>query len=188
MAVHWSADGWWQGARRVESPNFGARPAGSAVSLVLIHNISLPPGKFGGVDVERFFTNQLDPAAHPYFATIATLRVSTHFFSRRDGELLQFVSADQRAWHAGASCWQGLEDCNDFSIGIELEGTDDLPYALPQYQSLNILLESLCARYPIRNVAGHCHVAPGRKTDPGPAFDWPGLRDRFSALSFPPLA
>jgi len=181
----WSGDGWLEGVRRVNSPNFGIRPAATEVSLVVIHNISLPPGEFGGDAVERLFTNRLDPMAHPYFAAIAGLQVSSHFFLRRDGEAVQFVSVDGRAWHAGASCWRGQQECNDFSVGIELEGTDDTPYTALQYKRLKTLMQALCRCYPIREVAGHCHVAPGRKTDPGPLFDWDFLKKHFPGLVFP---
>jgi AmpD protein len=166
------AEGWLDGARRVPSPNCDARPVGEAVSLVVIHNISLPPGEFGGPGVEQLFTNCLDPAEHPYYAGIKDLRVSAHFFIRRGGELVQFVPCGQRAWHAGASCWQGRERCNDFSIGIELEGRDDTPFTEGQYGALNELLTVLGAAYPIQGIAGHADIAPGRKTDPGPCFDW----------------
>lgn len=181
----WSDDGWLSAARRVDSPNCGERPPATEISLVVIHNISLPPGEFGGDAVLRLFTNRLDPAAHPYFATIAGVEVSAHFFIRRRGELLQFVPADRRAWHAGASCWRGRNDCNDFSIGIELEGCDDKPYTRRQYARLHALLAALCQRYPIAEAAGHSDVAPGRKTDPGALFDWDCLRRRFPALVFP---
>ena len=156
----------------VPSPNCDARPPDAAVRLVVIHGISLPPGEYGGDGVVELFTNRLDPAAHPYYATIASLRVSSHFLIRRNGALLQFVACEHRAWHAGASCWQGMERCNDFSIGIELEGTDDAPYEDAQYLTLAPLLGLLRARYPIEHVVGHSDIAPGRKTDPGPAFDW----------------
>lgn len=165
--------GWLAGARRVESPNHDARPAGAVVDLLVVHHVSLPPGRFSGDAVERFFTNALDPAAHPYYAGIAHLRVSAHFLVRRRGELIQFVSCDARAWHAGASCFMGRERCNDFSIGVELEGTGDVPYTDAQYRVLARLARVLSARYPMRWVAGHEDIAPGRKTDPGPSFDWP---------------
>lgn len=180
----WQA-GWWAGARRVESPNFGLRPEGCPVSLVVLHSISLPPGRFGGPYVEQFFTNRLDPGAHPYFAGIAALQVSAHFFVRRDGEVVQFVSGDARAWHAGRSIWQGRDNCNDYSIGIELEGGDTQPFAPAQYAALWPLLTAIGAAYPIRAVAGHAHVAPGRKTDPGPYFDWRELARRFPGLELP---
>ena len=136
----------------------------------------MPPGNFTGDHVERLFTNRLDPNAHPYFATIAALRVSAHFLIRRDGELLQFVSCAARAWHAGASSWRERSGCNDFSIGIELEGADDVPYASAQYAVLGRLIRALRVRYPIEDIVGHSDIAPGRKTDPGPAFDWSRLR------------
>jgi len=168
--------GWFAGARRLESPNADARPHGVAIDLVIVHNISLPPGRFGGDDVERLFTNTLDTTAHPFYATLRDLKVSAHFFMRRSGALLQFVSCERRAWHAGASSWDGRERCNDFSIGVELEGTDTRPYTARQYARLARLIALLGARYPIDAVAGHSDVAPGRKTDPGPAFDWRRLR------------
>jgi N-acetyl-anhydromuramoyl-L-alanine amidase len=141
-----------------------------------VHGISLPPGEFGGDDVVRLFTNRLDPEAHPYFATLREVRVSSHFFISRDGALVQFVPCARRAWHAGASQWNGRERCNDFSIGIELEGTDTRPYTSRQYARLARLLRTLRERYPLRDVAGHSDIAPGRKTDPGPSFDWRRLR------------
>jgi AmpD protein len=168
--------GWLPGARRVRSPNADARPPGTAVTLVVVHGISLPPGRFGGDAIERLFTNSLDPRAHPYFATIADLRVSAHFLVRRDGALVQFVDVDARAWHAGASRFDGRERCNDFSIGIELEGTDERPYTAKQYARLATLVGRLRRRWPIEAIAGHSDVAPGRKTDPGPSFDWARLR------------
>ena len=165
--------GWLtHGARLCASPNHDARPAGETVTLVVVHAISLPPDEFGGPGVEALFSNRLDPHAHPYYAAIAHLRVSAHFFIRRDGELVQFVATEQRAWHAGQSCWNGRERCNDFSIGIELEGCDTLPFEPVQYARLNTLLSALRARYPIAAVVGHSDIAPGRKTDPGPCFDW----------------
>lgn len=166
------------GVRFVASPNFDQRPAGAAVWLVLVHGISLPPGAFGGDGVLALFTNRLDPAAHPYYAGLAGLRVSAHFLIRRDGELVQFVACARRAWHAGASAWRGIARCNDFSIGVELEGADQVAYAPAQYARLAGLARALRRRYPIRDIVGHADVAPGRKTDPGPAFDWP----RFNAL------
>lgn len=164
--------GWLQGARIVPTANHDARPDNELPSLIVIHNISLPPGEFSGHAVEHLFTNQLDWDAHPYYQNIRGLRVSSHFFIRRDGELIQFVPCTQRAWHAGASQWQGREKCNDFSIGIELEGTDDLPFTQAQYACLNTLLNTLRAAYPIQAIVGHSDIAPGRKTDPGPHFDW----------------
>jgi AmpD protein len=162
-------------ARQIRSPNRDARPEGTAIDLVVVHGISLPPGQFGGSAIARLFTNRLDPHAHPYFASIADIRVSAHFLIRRDGELVQFVGCNDRAWHAGVSAWKGRERCNDFSIGIELEGTDDTPYAAAQYTTLARLVRALRRAYPIADVVGHSDVAPARKTDPGPAFDWARL-------------
>jgi AmpD protein len=168
--------GWLEGGRRVESPNWDARPEGMAIELVVIHNISLPPGQFGGSGIVELFTNRLDPAGHPFYAGIEGLRVSAHFLIRRDGELIQFVPCGGRAWHAGASSWRGRERCNDFSVGIELEGTDDLPFTDAQYECLDGLLAALYRRYPIADLVGHSDIAPGRKTDPGPCFDWERVR------------
>ncbi len=168
--------GWLTGARRCESPNAGPRSAGIDVDLLLLHSISLPPGQYGGDAIERLFANRLDWDAHPYYAQIRGLRVSAHFVVRRDGELLQFVSCARRAWHAGASIWRGRSDCNDFSIGIELEGLEGERFEAAQYAALGALMPRLAQRYPIRGVAGHEHVAPGRKHDPGSAFDWAWLR------------
>lgn len=168
--------GWLAGARRIESPNCDDRPADMPVELLVIHNISLPPGEFGGEGVVELFTNRLDPEAHSYYRTIHQLRVSAHFFIRRDGELIQFVPTDRRAWHAGLSNWSGRERCNDFSIGIELEGSDDTPFTEAQYQRLDELLEVLHSRYPVAGIVGHSDIAPGRKTDPGPHFDWARIR------------
>jgi AmpD protein len=167
----WRA-GWWSAARRIESPNHGPRPAGCEVTLALIHSISLPPGEYGGDAIERLFTNTLDWNAHPYFAQIRGLEVSSHFVIRRDGELLQFVASDERAWHAGRSAWRGRENCNDFSVGIELEGLEGERFEAAQYEQLARLLHALARRHPLREVVGHEHVAPGRKADPGPGFDW----------------
>ncbi|MBK1681154.1 1,6-anhydro-N-acetylmuramyl-L-alanine amidase AmpD [Rhodocyclus tenuis] len=168
-------DGWIAGLRRVESPNADERPDGELPSLAVIHAISLPPDEFGGDDILRLFTNTLDPHAHPYFAGIAALRVSAHFLIRRDGEAIQFAAAGRRAWHAGVSHWCGRERCNDFSVGIELEGGDAHPFTAAQYATLRQLLGALCARYPITALAAHSDIAPGRKTDPGPYFDWSEL-------------
>ena len=165
-------DGWLEGVDRRPSPNCDHRPDGEAVVLIVVHAISLPPGRFGGPYIEDLFLNRLDPAAHPYFAAISDRRVSAHFLVRRDGRLLQFVSCDERAWHAGVSSWQGRERCNDFSIGIELEGCDDQGFATSQYIVLNRLLAVLNGRYPLLDVVGHSDIAPGRKTDPGPNFEW----------------
>jgi AmpD protein len=174
-ASPWVDGGWHARARIVASPNFGARPQGTAVDLVVLHSISLPPGEYGGPAIEQLFTNQLDPAGHASFAEVAGLRVSAHFLIRRDGELLQFVDVDQRAWHAGVSNWRGRRGCNDFSVGIELEGLPGDAFEPAQYQVLARLLADLAQRWPVAEVTGHEHVAPGRKTDPGPAFDWPLL-------------
>ena len=182
----WTADGWLHGAEWLPSPNFGPRPAGAAVTLAVIHNISLPPGSFAGRHVEDFFLNRLDAAVDPYFSTISGLQVSAHFYIRRDGRLIQFVSADDRAWHAGESNWCGRENCNDWSVGIELEGSDDLPFELAQYATLWQLLAALRRRYPLTGLAGHSDIAPGRKTDPGPGFDWAAVAARFPDLALPP--
>lgn len=180
-------DGWLNAARRCESPNFGPRPAGVSIDLALVHSISLPPGEYGGDAIEQLFTNRLDWQAHPYYQQIAGLEVSAHFLIRRDGELLQFVSCDARAWHAGASSWQGRSDCNDFSIGIELEGLEGETFDAAQYAALAALVDALAARYPISAVVGHEHVAPGRKQDPGVGFDWSRLRalTTLAARCFP---
>jgi len=170
-------DGVVQAARQVPSPNHDARPDGTVIRLIVVHGISLPPGCYGGDAIDALFTNRLDPAAHPYFQAIADLRVSAHFLVRRDGALVQFVRCAERAWHAGASCWDGCERCNDFSIGIELEGVDDEPYEDAQYETLASLIAALRTRYPIDDVVGHSDIAPGRKTDPGPAFDWSRVPD-----------
>jgi len=170
-----NASGLLQGARYIPSPNVDARPDDCAPALIVIHNISLPPDQFGGPGVIALFTNQLDPSQHPYYATIKDLRVSSHFFIRRDGELIQFVPCTQRAWHAGASNWNGRERCNDFSVGIELEGCDTTPFTDAQYACLNQLITVLKAAYPIQDIKGHSDIAPGRKTDPGPCFDWARL-------------
>ena len=168
-------DGWLKGAREVPTPNCNRRPAGMVPDLIVLHNISLPPGEFGGGHIEALFTNRLDPSLHPYFASIAHLEVSAHFLLRRDGEILQFVATDDRAWHAGESVWCDRENCNDFSIGIELEGTDSSPYTDVQYQQLHRLIGALRAKYPSLgrgDIVGHSEIAPGRKTDPGESFDW----------------
>jgi AmpD protein len=170
------AAGWHRRATRRKSANCDDRPPGTRISLLVVHGISLPPGRFGGDAVERLFTNRLDPGAHPYFARLQGLRVSAHFFIRRNGTLLQFVPCARRAWHAGASAWNGRERCNDFSIGVELEGTDTCPYTARQYERLARLVRALRSRYPIADLVGHSDIAPGRKTDPGAAFDWPRLR------------
>ena len=171
------ADGRVDAARYVASSNCDERPPGEAITLLVIHNISLPPGEFGGDAIVRLFTNELDCGSHPYYRTLAGLRVSAHFLIRRTGELLQFVPCTKRAWHAGISSWCGRSGCNDFSVGVELEGTDDAPYTEPQYRVLAELTRALHSAYPICGVAGHCDIAPGRKTDPGPSFDWPRFRN-----------
>lgn len=169
------AQGWWRHARRVRSPNFGLRPEAVPITLAIVHSISLPPGVYGGDAVQRFFTNRLDASAHPYFEQIGGLRVSTHFFIRRRGEVVQFVSCDARAWHAGTSQWRGRDNCNDWSIGIELEGLEGERFERAQYRALIRLLNALRGRYPLAEVVGHEHVAPGRKADPGARFEWPRL-------------
>jgi AmpD protein len=167
--------GWVESALRTPSPNFDARPADTEITLVIVHGISLPPGRFGGPGIAALFTNRLRAGGHPYCANIASLRVSAHFLIRRRGELLQFVSCRDRAWHAGVSQWQGRAGCNDYSIGIELEGADTTPYTSAQYAQLGCLIDALRARHPIADTVGHCDVAPGRKTDPGQGFDWARL-------------
>ncbi|MBB2484825.1 1,6-anhydro-N-acetylmuramyl-L-alanine amidase AmpD [Mitsuaria sp. WAJ17] len=171
----WDA-GWLSWARAVPSPNFGPRPGAERPSLLVLHSISLPPGVFGGPEIEALFTNCLDCAAHPSFEALRGLEVSAHFLIRRDGELLQFVSTDERAWHAGASSFRGRERCNDFSIGIELEGVEGGVFDERQYLALGHLLPQLRERYPLVAVVGHEHIAPGRKADPGSGFDWLRLR------------
>ena len=173
--------GWCPQARQVASPNFGPRPPATEVTLALIHSISLPPGLYGGDEIERLFTNRLDWDAHPYFDRIRGAEVSAHFLIRRDGELVQFVSVHERAWHAGRSCWHGRENVNDFSIGIELEGLEGERFELPQYERLATLLEEARGALPaLAEVTGHEHVAPGRKQDPGPGFDWVRLARRLT--------
>ena len=159
-------------AKFIASPNYDERPPDTDINLLVIHNISLPPNEFGGDGVIELFTNRIDPAAHPYYQALQGLKVSAHFFIRRDGALIQFVPCNQRAWHAGVSNWQGRERCNDFSVGIELEGSDTTPFTDAQYEVLIALTQCLCEHYPIQSIAGHSDIAPGRKTDPGPWFDW----------------
>lgn len=171
-ATSFDTAGWLEGIAHIPSPNQDERPPDAAIRLIVIHAISLPPGQFGGTAISDLLSNRLDPAAHPYFATIANQRVSAHFLIRRDGALLQFVPCSRRAWHAGASCWQGHERCNDFSLGIELEGDDQTDFEPRQYATLRDLLTLLIQRYPIEAIAGHADIAAGRKTDPGPHFDW----------------
>jgi N-acetyl-anhydromuramoyl-L-alanine amidase len=175
--------GWHQQAQRLPSPNFGPRPLQACIDLIVIHSISLPPGQYSGDAVQRLFTNQLDWDAHPYFQTIRGLEVSSHFYIRRDGSLWQFVSCNDRAWHAGQSQYRGRSQCNDDSIGIELEGLEGDTFEEAQYQSLVDLCRALRQNYPIAHLAGHEHIAPGRKQDPGPGFDWTRLK-QMSA--FPP--
>ncbi len=183
--------GWLSIARRLDSPNFGARPAQAAIDLIVVHSISLPPGTYGGSQVQALFTNVIDWQAHPYFETIRGIQVSSHFYIERNGQLWQFVSVDDRAWHAGTSNFQGRGNCNDFSVGIELEGLEGEFFEPAQYAGLGNLCQQLRASYPISHVMGHEHVAPGRKFDPGPGFDWSRLQATvgwspqcFPALSF----
>lgn len=180
------ATGRVDSARWCASPNFNERPGGKTPSLLVVHNISLPPGQFSGDAIERFFCNQLDPCAHPYFQTIAEMKVSSHLLIRRDGAVLQFVNLQDRAWHAGRSCFEGEDECNDFSVGIELEGTDHTPYADAQYDQLTALSALIMAAWPDitpERVTGHSDIAPGRKTDPGPAFDWLRFRRQLQHYS-----
>jgi len=178
MGGEWD-DGWWRHAARVPSPNFSERPAGARVDTVVLHSISLPPGQYGGDGVERLFTNTLDWSAHPYFETIRGLQVSAHFLVRRDGRVLQFVPIDRRAWHAGRSAWAGRTEANDWSIGIELEGLEGDTFEPAQYDALARLLPAIDRVRGIRQVVGHEHVAPGRKIDPGPGFDWARLASQL---------
>ncbi len=176
----WEATGWWRGARWVPSPNHGPRPPGQGVRLVVLHSISLPPGTYGGPEVEAFFQNRLDGSALAFFEQIRGLEVSAHFFIRREGEVVQCVATDRRAWHAGRSSWQGQDNCNDYAVGIELEGLEGDVFEPAQYASLVRLMQALAQRYPaLQAVAGHEHVAPGRKADPGPGFDWAVLQERL---------
>lgn len=172
--------GWWRHARRCDSPNFGPRPPDLPIDLVVIHSISLPPGEYGTPHVEELFTNRLDWDAHPYFQSIRGAEVSSHFFIRRDGEVVQFVDADARAWHAGRSSWRGRTDCNHQSVGIELEGLEGLVFEPAQYAALSRLCQDLRQRYPVVDIAGHEHIAPGRKQDPGPGFDWSFLQQQLA--------
>lgn len=164
--------GWYQAAHPQASPNFGPRPAQACIDLLVVHSISLPPGAYGGPEVAQLFTNQLDWDAHPYFQTIRGLQVSAHFFVRRDGSLWQFVSCDDRAWHAGTSCYRGRDHCNDDSIGVEMEGLEGDAFEPQQYQALSDLIAAVARQYPLRYLAGHEHIAPGRKADPGAGFRW----------------
>ena len=181
-------NGWYRYARALASPNHGPRPANAQIDLIVIHSISLPPGEFGNGNVQRLFTNQLDWHAHPYFQDIRGLQVSSHFFITRSGALWQFVACEDRAWHAGESCYRGRSQCNDDSIGIELEGLEGSTFEALQYETLTGLCAALLQTYPIAHIAGHEHIAPGRKQDPGPGFDWPilqaslALPDRYFPL------
>jgi len=182
-------DGWWSSAQRLDSPNFGERPSQSQIDLLVIHSISLPPGVYGGPEIEALFTNQLDWDAHPYFAQIRNMQVSSHFVIRRDGFLMQFVSCEKRAWHAGVSHYRGRDNCNDDSIGIELEGLEGELFASAQYDTLSVLCTELVNHYPIAHIAGHEDIAPGRKLDPGAGFDWQLLQEKLilSNSFFPPV-
>ena len=174
-AALWN-EGWYQFARRQASPNFGPRPTGAQIDLIVIHSISLPPGEYGGNEVQQLFANALDWNLHPYFKQIEGMQVSAHFYIRRSGELWQFVSADERAWHAGLSRYRGRDNCNDDSIGIELEGIQGGDFEAAQYETLGSLCPAIAQRYPVQHVAGHEHIAPGRKADPGIGFRWPLLQ------------
>ena len=176
-------NGWLQFATHCPSPNYGPRPESTNIDLLVLHSISLPPGIYGTGDVQRLFVNQLDWEAHPYFQGIRGLKVSSHFFITRPGAIWQFVSCDDRAWHAGASSWQGRERCNDYSIGVELEGLEGLPFEATQYAALAQVCECIQGHYPIRHIAGHEHIAPGRKQDPGSGFVWSQLQQM---LKWPP--
>jgi AmpD protein len=182
-------DGWWSSAQRLDSPNFGERPSQSQIDLLVIHSISLPPGVYGGPEIEALFTNQLDWDAQPYFAQIRDMQVSSHFVIRRDGFLMQFVSCEKRAWHAGVSHYRGRDNCNDDSIGIELEGLEGELFASAQYDTLSVLCTELVNHYPIAHIAGHEDIAPGRKLDPGAGFDWQLLQEKLilSDAFFPPV-
>lgn len=176
-------DGMLMGAAFIPSPHCDERPQGCAIDLVVIHNISLPPGEFGGKGVIELFTNTLVESAHPYYKGISGLKVSSHFFIDREGEIVQFVPTGKRAWHAGVSSWRGREKCNDFSVGIELEGTDFIPFSDAQYDALKALTHAIFEKYPCCGIAGHSEIAPGRKTDPGPFFDWNRYRLSIEKLS-----
>lgn len=176
-----NAEGFVETATQIASPNCDDRPNNCAIDLIVIHNISLPPNEYGGSGVVQLFTNQLNPNQHPYYAEIYTRKVSAHFFIRRDGELMQFVSCSQRAWHAGVSSWNNRERCNDFSVGIELEGSDHEAFEAAQYQTLKKLIACLKSCYPILHTVGHSDIAPGRKTDPGPHFNWQKIVNRTTA-------
>lgn len=173
--------GWYEAAQKLTSPNFGPRPPNAEIDLVVVHSISLPPGQFGTNNVQRLFTNQLDWGEHPYFLSIEGLKVSAHFFVTRLGALWQFVGCNERAWHAGESAYRSRHNCNDDSIGIELEGLEGGAFEAIQYEILAVLIQDLMTKYPIRHIAGHEHIAPGRKFDPGPGFDWRRLEHQLSA-------
>ena len=175
--------GWWQAAHKLASPNFGLRPADASIDLIVVHSISLPPGQYGTGAVQQLFTNQLDWDAHPYYQGIRGLEVSSHFFITRQGEVWQFVSCDDRAWHAGVSHWRGRDRCNDDSIGIELEGLEGLHFESAQYLALQRLCQAIGDHYAIAYLAGHEHIAPGRKHDPGAGFDWKALTAQLKAQS-----
>ena len=182
--------GWYLPARRMRSPNHGSRPEGAVIDLIVVHSISLPPGQYGGTAVHELFTNRLDWDAHPYFQQIRSLEVSAHFFITRGGQLWQFVDTGRRAWHAGRSHYRGRDACNDDSIGVELEGLEGQEFEEAQYRALAGLCSALSRRHPIRYIAGHEHIAPHRKHDPGPGFEWQRLRSAFagSGIVFPPAA
>ena len=180
-------DGWYRFAKHTPSPNFGPRPVGASIDLLVLHSISLPPGEYGGPEIEALFTNTLDWDAHPYFQQIRGAEVSAHFLIRRDGALIQFVSCDDRAWHAGRSSYQGRDNCNDFSIGIELEGLEGHTFEAPQYETLSSVCAAIAQHYSLQRIAGHEHVAPDRKQDPGAGFDWVLLQQSlgWSQHNFP---
>jgi N-acetyl-anhydromuramoyl-L-alanine amidase len=186
MDLRIDVGGLMRGARQVASPNYDSRPPGVEADLIVVHGISLPPGEFGGPWIDRLFTNTLPPDVHPYFAEVGPLRVSSHVVIERDGAVTQYVRFTERAWHAGKSSYQGREACNDFSVGVELEGTDSLPYEAAQYAALAQVVAALCTAYPrlsADRLVGHSDIAPGRKTDPGPAFDWPRARRLIAAAA-----
>lgn len=181
MRLRLDQQGLLRGVRHIDSPNCDDRPPGFPIELLVIHYISLPPGQFGGGAIEQFFTNRLDPTAHPFFASIADLKASAHFLVRRDGEILQFVPCAKRAWHAGESSWRGRSRCNDYSIGIEVEGDSETPFTASQYRRLAALTRMLIQRYPIAEIVGHSDIAPARKVDPGPQFEWDRYRTMVGA-------
>ena len=178
----WQA-GWYRFASRQPSPNFGTRPPETKISLIVLHSISLPPGQYGGDEVQRLFTNQLDWDQHPYFKSIQGMEVSAHFFIRRQGELIQFVSTLDRAWHAGVSSYRGRHNCNDYAIGIELEGIEGGLFEERQYETLSALCAALLQNHPMADIAGHQHIAPGRKADPGAGFDWSAFQRSLGLAS-----